>query len=95
MSEQTEMPRYKCHKEVHALKIEAVKRDCDWAADEGRETDGSALLHFAEPGYAPIRVDAEFMRTKKPEPGGYYVVYYGGYASYSPAGAFDAGYTRM
>lgn len=38
-----EMPRYKCHKEVWALKIAAIKRDGE---GEAGETDGSAILSF-------------------------------------------------
>ena len=38
MDEQ-EMPKYKSHKEVWALKIKSIVRD-----GEGRETDGSAMM---------------------------------------------------
>lgn len=89
-----EMPRYKCHKEVHALKIERVQLDRDDARVEGRETDGSARL-FVEAPYSPLRVDAAFVRKHNPQAGGYYVVYKDGYASFSPADAFEDGYTRI
>ena len=36
-----EMPRYKCLKEVWALKIKSIKRDGE---GEERETDGSAMI---------------------------------------------------
>lgn len=93
MSE-AEMPKYKCHKEVHALKILSVEKDSDKAAAEGRETDGSGVLVVEHP-YAPIRVNYDFMRKHRPEAGGYYVVYADGYKSYSPAGPFEDGYTRI
>lgn len=79
-----EMPRYKCHKEVYALKI----------ADVQYEPGGGAMIVPAEAGYAPFRVDAEFMRKHSPQIGGYYVVYEDGYTSFSPAEAFETGYTK-
>jgi hypothetical protein len=42
-----EMPKYKCYKEVWALKIKEIKRDGE---GENRETDGSAILGFEESG---------------------------------------------
>lgn len=92
---QIEMPRYKCHKEVHALKIQAVVLNSVIAAISGDEPDGSALIVPAEEGYAEFRVPAEYVRKHNPQAGGYYVVYDDGYASFSPAGAFEAGYTRL
>jgi len=90
---QREMPKYNCHKQVWALKIARIEFDHDKASAENRETDGSATITPAEDGYAPFRVDHEFMRKHKPEVGGYYVVYKDGYKSYSPAQAFDEGYS--
>ena len=90
-----EMPRYKSHKEVWALKIKAIAFDQALAAEQGRETDGSATITPEEPGYAPFKVDASYVRKHSPVVGGYYVVYDDGYTSYSPAAAFEAGYTRI
>ena len=89
-----EMPRYRCHKEVWALKIERVQLDADDARVEGRETDGSARL-FVEGPYSPVRVDHAYMRKHNPQAGGYYVVYKDGYKSFSPAQAFEEGYARI
>jgi hypothetical protein len=86
-----ELPRYKCHKEVHALKIKEVQDP----TKPGCETDGSRVLVFEDDGYAPIRVPHDYVRKHKPEAGGYRVVYKDGYKSYSPAEAFEAGYTRI
>jgi hypothetical protein len=83
-----EMPRYKCHKEVWALKIRTIE-------DPNHATDGSRLLFFEEPGYSPICVEGDFMRKHKPEPGGYFVQYADGYKSFSPAKAFEEGYTKI
>jgi len=90
--DETEMPRYQCHKKVWALKIAAIERD---GVGEDRESDGSAMITPLEAGYAPFRVDHDYMRKHKPEIGGYYVVYDDGYKSWSPAKAFEEGYTRL
>ena len=95
MSTEQEMPRYKCHKEVWALKIGKIHLDQEDARQEGRDTDGHATITPEESGYAPFRVDAEYMRKHKPVVGGYYVVYADGYKSFSPAKAFDGGYTKV
>lgn len=88
---QVELPRWKCHKEVHALKIEAVKD----TTEPGDETDGSRVLIFSEKPFAPLRVNREYVAKHKPEAGGYYVVYEDGYTSFSPAKAFEDGYARI
>lgn len=79
-----EMPRYKCHKTVHALKIETVDR-----------VIGGVRLNFADKGYAPIKPDSSIISRYMPVPGDYYVVYEDGYKSISPAKAFEDGYTRI
>ena len=90
-----EMPRYRCHKEVWALKIQSIDFDSYKARQESRETDGSAVLTPEDPRYGPITVDWVYVRKHDPKPGGYYVVYKDGYKSFSPADAFEDGYTRM
>lgn len=90
-----EMPRYRSHKEVWALKIKSVELDSVKAQAANRETDGSATITPEEAGYAPFRVDHEYVRKHNPQAGGYYVVYAGGYKSWSPADAFEEGYTRI
>ena len=90
-----EMPRYKCHKEVWALKISAIEFDRTKADAENRETDGTATITPEEDGYAPFKVDANYVHKHKPEAGGYYVVYADGYKSFSPADAFEDGYSRI
>jgi len=88
---EAQMPRYKCHKEVWALKIQNIKDP----TEPGNETDGSRIITPAESGFAPFRVDHEYVRKHKPEVGGYYVVYADGYKSFSPAKAFEDGYTLI
>ena len=84
------LPRWKCHKEVHAFKIREIKS----TAVGDTKSDGSAFLVSADDG-GTIRVTAEFMRKHRPQIGGYYVRYEDGYESFSPANAFEDGYTRI
>jgi len=86
MPTETEMPKYRCHKEVWALKIKAVKPEA--------LTTGAVLV-FEEDGYAPMRVPQGFIDKHDPQPGGYFVQYKDGYQSFSPAKAFEEGYTRI
>jgi len=95
MRDLTGWPKYKCHKVVSVVKIANIQRDADVAREENRETDGSADILPADRGLVPFSVDHDFMRKHKPEVGGYFVVYADGYESYSPAEAFEAGYTRL
>lgn len=80
-----EIPRYKCHKEVWALKIGGIERD----------QDGSGLITPSDEGFAPFRVSGNYIRQHNPQTGGYFVSYKDGYQSYSPAQAFEEGYTRI
>ena len=91
MNDAIEMSKYKCHKEVWALKIEQIVLDSAKAKEENRETDGSAMITPVG-GYAPFKVDHDFLRKHAPQVGGYHVVYEDGYESFSPAKAFEEGY---
>lgn len=85
------MPQYECHKKVWALKIADVQQS---TADEDFP-GGSYDLHINDGIFAPIQASAEFVQQHKPQAGGYYVVYADGYKSYSPAKAFEEGYTLI
>lgn len=90
------LPKYKCHKVVGALKIEKVTSDLEIAAKAGREaTTAGAVLSFRDFTYEDLHVDAEFVAKHRPQAGGYYVVYKDGYASWSPAEAFEEGYAPV
>lgn len=95
------LPRYKCHKEVSALKIKQVVihahpdpsyDDDKWIASD--EFQGGHIFP-EEAGFNPIPFDAAWYRKHKPVPGGYYVVYKDGYTSFSPAQAFEEGYALI
>lgn len=83
MSEQqdftVDLPKFKCHKIVRAAKIIAI--------DNGTRLD--LMPHGV------VEAGPSWIREKKAEVGGYYVVYDDGYASYSPAKAFEEGYTVL
>ena len=86
---QEDLPRYRCHKEVGALKIKEV----------GPIIDGWAELTFSDANFDTwaerLSVDAEWMGKHSPMAGGYLVVYVDGYVSFSPAKAFEEGYQRI
>lgn len=84
----SEMPKYRCHKTVHAMKIDKIVDP----TPPGNESDGSRILVCEG---SAIKADWDYMRKHKPEVGGYYVVYDDGYKSFSPAKAFEDGYTRI
>lgn len=91
-----EMPRYQCHKQVYALKIKDISPhpNPDTSGQSVAASYGAVITPF-EDGYAPFDVPSEFVMRQRPQVGGYYVVYDDGYASYSPAAAFEAGYTQL
>jgi len=84
------MPKYKCHKTLRALKIkEIVLVD--------KQVDGlvAAVIIPVEWDWASITVTQDYMDKHKPEVGGYYIVYEDGYKSFLPAKAFEDGYTLV
>ncbi len=80
-----ELPRYRSHKEVWALKIKGI----DLYGVDG------ATIRSEDAGYGPLRVTAAYIDKHDPQPGGYYVLYKDGYESFSPAAAFEEGYTKV
>lgn len=84
------MPRYQCHKEVSALKIKEVISQPDVGAGVNRY-----YIVPTDDAQTRVEVSAEWLDKHKPMAGGYYVVYEDGYASYSPAKAFEEGYTLV
>lgn len=80
-----EMPKYKCHKEVWALKI----------ADVEVLDSGEVIIYPENREYENILLDKDYQTKHKPYSGGYYVVYEDGYKSFSPSDAFESGYTKI
>ena len=85
----SDLPVYKCHKEVRACKIGAIGQ---------RIVAGKGVVTEITPadGFESFEVvAADYMTKHQPEAGGYYVRYADGYESYSPAKAFEEGYTLL
>ena len=55
----------------------------------------AVIITPEDAGYAPFSVDAAYVRKHQPKVGGYYVAYKDGYKSFSPAEAFEEGYSRV
>lgn len=83
-----EFPRYVCHKEVRAIKIGDVIRTTD-------HYKPVVMILPENRNYPGFEVSAAYDMKHHPHPGGYYVLYGDGYESYSPAEAFESGYTRV
>lgn len=88
-----ELPRYQCHKVVHAAKIEALHP----VATSPGAMPSAWILWLTLPDAPTVGVTVQGAWYGKHQPciGGYYVQYDGGYASYSPADVFEDGYTRL
>ena len=84
---QMELPKYKCIKDINAVKITDI---------ESHDSDGkgSHTMVFGEIGSSKFLTD-EWKARHNPEIGGYFVVYKDGYTSYSPAAAFEEGYVKI
>ncbi|ASV45078.1 hypothetical protein SopranoGao_55 [Klebsiella phage SopranoGao] len=79
-----ELPQYKCHKVVRAGKILATARNPN---EDAVFLDVDGVVNkwlFAPTGW---------LNKHNPDIGGYLVAYEDGYLSYSPAAAFEAGYS--
>lgn len=76
------LPRYQCHKIVQAAKILLVIRAA-----------GKVTLDLE--GFSAIEVSADFDAKHHPTHGGWFVIYEDGYTSFSPAKAFEDGYTKI
>jgi hypothetical protein len=61
---------------------------------KGEEFVG-AIITPEENGYTAFPVSTEYVRKHKPVVGGYWVQYADGYQSFSPANAFEEGYTLI
>lgn len=79
------MRKYKCHKEVMAAKITEIQGITP-ESDKPR-------LYFET--MTAIEKDIDWFIKHTPQVGGYLVEYEDGYQSYSPAEAFESGYTLI
>lgn len=79
------LTRYTCHKQVDAAKIKNITSE--------RRPGGRVYATF-EDG-STYDLTAAYVMKHKPEVDGYFVRYDDGYESFSPAKAFENGYTRL
>lgn len=96
MNASIELPKYKSHKTVWALAIAAIHAlpNPDPSGTSSAASYGATIVP-ADERYAPFDVPPEYVMKHNPQPGGYYVRYADGYASYSPPEPFESGYTRI
>ena len=85
MTAAVELPQYQSHKKVRAAKITGFRLNGN--------PDMPDLLLGEIGGIVSLLPD--WHEKHKPQVGGYYVVYEDGYTSYSPAKAFEDGYSRI
>ena len=86
------IPWWLCHKKVQAFKIQEIRIIPGPPMSQGYNTaelipEGIECL--------PVTVSSDYLHRHKPQVGGYYVLYVDGYESFSPADAFENGYTRI
>jgi hypothetical protein len=82
-----ELPAYECHKKVKAAKIVSVN-------PSGCDSKPCKMTVEVDGAEHELDVQVAYMLKHQPQAGGYFVVYQDGYESYSPASAFENGYTR-
>lgn len=76
------LPLWKCHKTVAAFKI----------TDTEALSNGQVRLIGEDPACSVV-CDSAYVDKHRPQIGGYFVHYHDGYRSWSPAEAFEDGYT--
>lgn len=93
------LPSWKCHKVVRAGKIDLVEairtQDGATGLTLGLAWDIPTTEYDNAPGRLFVAVPADWVAKHKPQVGGYFVVYEDGYTSFSPAAAFEDGYSRV
>lgn len=87
MTDQVEMPKYRSHKVVHALKIAGVEVHEDRSATIAPQDQSYAQLKTRKGWADRFEGDEHDL--------GYYVVYPDGFTSWSPTEAFEKGYSLL
>ena len=91
MTSSAKLPRWQSHKVVEADKIVEV------SSREPSQSNGARIVWLLACGVRIHASDTLLNRVPKglPSLGGYYVRYEDGFESWSPARAFEEGYTRL
>ncbi|MCG8381818.1 MAG: hypothetical protein MJA28_06315 [Gammaproteobacteria bacterium] len=87
------LKQYQCHKQVHAGKIARVVPG-EIPVPGGKPAPVKGVI-WIEGSPDPIILDSGYFAKHAPRAGGYFVLYEDGYQSYSPAEAFEKGYTLV
>ena len=88
---QRELPRYRSHKTVHALKLATVEE----AVAEGHTTFVPEDERYAPMTFSNDEEVVKRCRALLQGDPGYYVVYPDGFRSWSPTEAFETGYSEL
>ena len=86
------LPRWRSHKEVYGDKITKIL-PADPQAERSSQDDTGIRWIIACGGI--VTVTKDLIARGAPSVGDYYVQYQDGYKSWSPAKAFEEGYTRV
>lgn len=89
-----DLPKYRCHKDVRAAKVlECIDHRPPDHPDQ--YLPYKTLVLDTAPEKTVLRVSWDWFAKHNPSAGGYYVLYEDGYTSFSPAKAFEEGYTKV
>jgi hypothetical protein len=88
--ESAELPKWKCHKEVKADRIVKITPGWHAAPTHAEYGDRWVLACGLE-----VLATRDLTARGTPQVGDYFVQYDDGYQSWSPAKAFEEGYTRL
>ena len=83
------LPLYRSHKLVRGFKIGALEPESLGSSFEYNLVPEDITLGSG------VLVSAAYVAKHNPKVGGYYVLYEDGYESWSPAEAFEGGYTLI
>jgi hypothetical protein len=81
---------YQSHKRVRAFCIAEINKH-----DNNHADPLGATLVPDDEAFPPLDVSGEYIAKHQPQVGGYWVLYADGYQSFSPASAFEQGYTLI
>lgn len=91
-----QLPEYRSHKVVKAGKIGKIY--FNYQNPESRNplfTGATLVLEKDGIQLCSVVVDRNYMETKRPIVGGYYVLYNNNYESWCPEAAFEQGYSLL
>lgn len=89
------LPRWRCHKEVVADKIVDIRTLPPRVAEEEEANPKDTRIRWQLACGWIVIVSSDLIARGSPNVGDYFVQYLDGYKSWSPAKAFEEGYTRV